>query len=80
VTTNVCSIPQIEALSDSDLPDLLDQENARQLLHLTYGFLLKSELRDRIFKTLIQYEEDYGSLLDKHIEKHLESLGAERRN
>jgi len=79
VTTDVCSIPQIEALSDLDLPDLLDQENARQLLHLTYGFLLKSELRDRIFKTLIHYEEDYGSLLDKHIEKHLEYLGAERR-
>ncbi len=80
VTTDVCSIPQIEALSDSDLPDLLDQENARQLLHITYGFLLKSMLRDRIFKTLIQYEEDYESLLDKHIERHLEYLGAERRD
>ena len=80
VTTDVSCIPQIEALSDSNLPDLLDQENARQLLHITYGFLLKSELRDKIFKTLIHYEEDYGSLLDKHIEKHLEYLGAERRD
>jgi hypothetical protein len=79
VTTDLSSIPQIEALTDSELSRLLDQENARQLLHITYGFLLKSELRDRIFKTLIHYEEDYGSLLDKHIEKHLEYLGVERR-
>jgi len=79
VTTDLSSIPQIKDLTDSELSGLLDQENARQLLHITYGFLLKSELRDRIFKTLIQYEEDYGSLLDKHIEKHLDYLGVERR-
>jgi len=41
--------------------------------------LLKSELRDKILKILIHYEEEYGSLLGKHIDKHLEYLGAERR-
>jgi len=79
VTTDISCVPQIKDLTDSELSGLLDQENARQLLHITYGFLLKSELRDRIFKTLIHYEEDYESLLDKHIEKHLDYLGVERR-
>ncbi|MBM4277625.1 MAG: hypothetical protein FJ130_07015 [Deltaproteobacteria bacterium] len=80
VTTDLSRIPPIKGLTDSELSSLLDQENARQLLHITYGFLLKSELRDRIFKTLIHYEEDYASLLENHIEKHLEYLGAERRD
>jgi hypothetical protein len=80
VTTDLSSIPPIKDLTDSELFGLLEQENARQLLHITYGFLLKSELRDRIYKTLIQYEEDYWSLLENHIEKHLECLGAERRD
>ena len=79
VTTDISCVPQIKDLTDLELSGLLDQENARQLLHITYGFLLKSELRDRIFTTLIHYEEDYESLLDKYIEKHLEYLGAERR-
>ncbi len=80
VTTDLSSIPQTKDLTDSELSGLLEQENARQLLHITYGFLLKSELRDRIYKTLIQYEEDYWSILENHIEKHLECLGAERRD
>jgi hypothetical protein len=28
----------------------------------------------------MQYEEDYWSLLEKHIEKHLSSLGAEKKD
>jgi len=80
VTTDLSSIPPIETLPDPELPCLLDQENSRQLLHITYGYLLRSELRERIFNTLTHFEEDYLSLLEKHIDKHLNSLGIERRN
>lgn len=80
VTTDPSSIPPLKDLTDGKLPTLLDQEKVRQLLHITYGSLLKSDLRERVFRTLIQYEEDYASLLERHIENHLVHLGIERRN
>ncbi len=79
VTTDLTRIPSLNDLSDSELPGLLNQEDARQLLHITYGFLLRSSLKTRMLKVLNDYEEDYASLLDKHIQKHLNDLGVERR-
>jgi hypothetical protein len=82
VTTDLEQIPKLEGLSDQELSSLLDQDDSRQLLHITYGFLLNAKdengkklFRDRFFRTLTQYEEDYWSLLEKHIEKHLIALG-----
>ena len=43
VTTDLHQIPKLEDLSDQDLPSLLDQDDSRQLLHLTYGFLLNAK-------------------------------------
>jgi hypothetical protein len=85
VTTDLDQIPHIETLHDQDLPTLLDRDDSRQLLHITYGYLLNAKDRDgknlfkeRFFHTLTQYEEDYWSLLEKHIGKHLNSLGLQR--
>lgn len=85
VTTDLQRIPKLEALSDRALPTLLDQEDARQLLHITYGFLLnaktpegKSLFRDRFYRTLSASEEDYWSLLERHLGRHLASLGVEK--
>jgi len=82
VTTDLSQIPKLEDLSDQDLPSLLDQEEARELLHITYGFLLnaktsegKNLFRERLYHLLTTYEEDYWSLLETHFEKHLISLG-----
>ena len=35
--------------------------------------------RDKLYHTLTQYEEDYWSLLEEHIEKYLSSLGVKRK-
>jgi hypothetical protein len=85
VTTDLDRIPKLETLHDEELPSLLDQEDARQLLHITYGYLLNAKdekgkplFRDEFYDILLQYEEDYWSLLEKHIEKHLSLLGAAR--
>jgi tagaturonate epimerase len=85
VTTDLNRIPRLKDLSDQDLPSLLDQEDSRQLLHITYGFLLnaktpdgKSLFRERLYYALMKYEDDYWSLLERHFEKHLSSLGGER--
>ncbi len=82
VTTDLNRIPNLEKLQDQELPALLDQDDSRQLLHITYGYLLnakdgngKNLFRERLYQILTQYEEDYWSLLEKHIEKHLDSLG-----
>ena len=86
VTTDLNRIPNLEKLQDQELPTLLDQDDSRQLLHITYGYLLNSKdndgknlFRERLYHTLTQYEEDYWSLLERHIEKHLDSLGLQRK-
>jgi hypothetical protein len=85
VTTDLNRIPKLEGFQDQELPSLLDQDDSRQLLHITYGYLLnaKDEKGKNLFKDefnhiLSQYEEDYWDLLERHIEKHLMALGLKR--
>jgi len=82
VTTDLSRIPSLQELNDQELPGFLDQEDSRQLLHITYGYLLNAEdgdgknlFRDPLYRTLTQYEEEYWSFVEKHIERHLSSLG-----
>jgi len=78
-TENSANIPDIDRLSDSGLPSLLDQNDARQALHITYGVILTAErngkklFRDGIYKALRLYEEDYYTGLYRHLEKHLKA-------
>jgi tagaturonate epimerase len=85
VTTDLGKIPKIEGVKDKDLPKLMDQDDARQLVHLTYGYLLNAKdkngkylFRERFFQTLTDFEEEYWTLLEKHIGKHLTSLGLKK--
>jgi hypothetical protein len=87
VTTDLNRIPKLEELRDEELSNLLDQEDSRQLLHITYGYLLnakdeygKNLFKDQFYAILSQYEEDYWSLLEQHIGKHLDSLGVRKRD
>jgi len=82
VTTDLSKTPKIEGVKDKDLPKLMDQDDARQLIHLTYGYLLNAKdkngkylFRERFFQTLTDFEEEYWTLLEKHIGRHLTSLG-----
>jgi hypothetical protein len=87
VTTDLNRIPKLEELRDQELPALLDQNDSRQLLHITYGYLLNAKdgsgkhlFKNRLFQILSQYEEDYWSFLERHIGKHLNSLGVRKRD
>ncbi|MCL2879505.1 MAG: tagaturonate epimerase family protein [Treponema sp.] len=40
VTTDLAKIPDISALADSELPKLFENDDARQLIHITYGLIL----------------------------------------
>lgn len=86
VTTDLNRIPKLDELQDHELRTLLDKDDSRQLLHITYGYLLNAKdghgrylFKDKIRRLLTQHEEDYWSLLEKHIERHLNSLGVQER-
>jgi hypothetical protein len=86
VTPDLSQIPNLQELNDQELPRLLDQEDSRQLLHITYGYLLNAKdgngnnlFRDTLYRTLTQYEEEYWSLLEKRIENHLNTIGIKKR-
>ncbi|HHU03337.1 MAG: tagaturonate epimerase family protein [Christensenellales bacterium] len=81
VTTNIDNIPALDTLSDDGLPKLFSNNDARQLLHITYGEILqaKDELgkyiyRDKFFDILKTHSDAYAELLSKHIGRHLEAL------
>jgi hypothetical protein len=75
ITENTANIP-VDA-SDADLPSLLDNNDARQVLHVTYGLVLSAKAsggvsyKELIYAALNKYEEEYCAALEKHIGRHL---------
>jgi len=79
VTTDLNNVPPLSELSDSGLPGLFENPDARQLIHITYGELLKDgELGPAFFEALNKHMEEYWAALGKHIGRHLETLGVKR--
>ena len=63
-------VPPNDDLRDRDLPDLFEQFDARQVLHVTFGSIL--DQYGDVLRTLIaNYEEDYRAGLAKHFVRHL---------
>jgi hypothetical protein len=52
------------------LPALLDQFDARQVLHVTFGSVL-AQVGDDLKKILRAHSEEYTQGLQRHIERHL---------
>lgn len=76
ITPCLENIPALATLADADLAGLMNQNDARQLVHVTYGGLLNApEIRQRFFTALDANEEVYYGLLQKHFEKHISTLG-----
>ncbi|MDO9463927.1 MAG: tagaturonate epimerase family protein [bacterium] len=71
VTTDLSRIPALSKLSDEELPGLLNENNSRQLLHITYGSILK-DMKEEIYKTLNIYENEHYEMLETHLGKHLD--------
>jgi hypothetical protein len=77
-TENVGNIPDIGALPDIELPSLLDHDDARQALHITYGLILtardaagKNLFKDAIYAALDAHEDAYYAALGERIGRHL---------
>jgi len=85
VTTDLSRIPDISSLKDNELTSLFDNNEARQLIHITYGHILTQKnpdgsflFKDRLYKLLREYEEEYRQALVNHIGKHLQLLSGKK--
>lgn len=85
VTTDLNKIPPLAALGDKELPDLFNNNDARQLIHITYGLILNKKnpdgsflFKDRLYKLWKDHEHVYSQALVKHIGKHLDLLGVKK--
>ncbi|MCI0393677.1 MAG: tagaturonate epimerase family protein [Chloroflexi bacterium] len=64
-------VPENGALADASLPELLDQFDARQVLHVTFGSIL-DEFGAELDDFISQHEADYRAALEAHFVRHLE--------
>lgn len=63
-------VPASVDLADADLPGLLEQFDARQVLHVAFGTLLTS-YGPQIRAVLATHEADYRAGLERHFVRHL---------
>ena len=87
VSTNIDNIPDIDTLTDEELPSLFDMPDSRQVIHITYGLILQAKdekgnylFKDKLYDIWNTYEEEYAELLIEHIGKHLQELGLTPNN
>lgn len=76
VSASLESAPRPEDVEDGKLPGLVDQFDAREILHVTFGSVLgesagEHRLRERLLESLGQNEEAYASGLETHFLRHL---------
>ncbi len=71
VSAEISQLPDIKTLSDKDLPDLLENFHAREVLHVTYGSVINHlNFRAPFFETLHLNEEAYSKILETHFDRH----------
>src|SRR5579884_1078413 len=75
--------PALEDMPDADVPTLLDQFDARQILHVTFGSVLtaqdsdgKRRFYDRMMEVLLTHPEAYAANLKSHFLRHLRPFAA----
>jgi hypothetical protein len=78
VSAELARAPRPETLRDADLPALLDQFDAREILHVTFGSVLTTKKADGAslfydeFIALLRANPDaYAANLEKHFVRHL---------
>jgi hypothetical protein len=76
VSAQLTKVPAPGALSDADLPSLLEQFDARQVLHMTFGSAL-DRFGDQLLPALREHEEVYCRMLESHFQRHLSPFACE---
>jgi len=82
ISGEVDRIADLGEIPDERLPDYLELDDSRQVLHITYGLVLQAcatdgslLFRDRIYNVLREHEDLYNAALGAHIGRHLSALG-----
>ncbi len=73
VSADLAKVPGGDGLTDHELPLLLEQFDARQVLHVTFGSVL-DRFGQRLRETLEKNEEIYATVLEAHFRRHLAPL------
>ncbi|WP_119070254.1 tagaturonate epimerase family protein [Aggregatilinea lenta] len=71
VSAQLERVPPTADLSDGALPGLLDQFDARQVLHVTFGSVL-DQYGDALRALLRAHEDRYDAVLKRHFDRHLD--------
>jgi hypothetical protein len=72
VSAEIARMPDAAALSDAELPDVLEDFHTREVLHVTYGSVLnEARFRVRFFESLRRHEEEYTRIVEAHFDRHL---------
>jgi hypothetical protein len=80
VTPDLARLPDAAGLPAAAAAALLDDPDARQVLHITYGEMLGvPELKRRLFAVLAGSADAYAVALERHIGRHLAALGLPSR-
>ena len=82
VSTDLSVIPSPDEVSDDALESTyLEEDNGRQLLHITYGSILSAKengsfrFKDRFLSLLNQHETEHYDVLESHLIDHIEGIG-----
>jgi len=79
VSAELAKAPAAADVPEGDLPGLLEQFDAREILHVTFGSVLKEagpdgklRFKDTLFGLLRSNPEAYADNLERHFVKHLQ--------
>jgi hypothetical protein len=83
VSAELERVPAAAELDDAELPFLLDDDDARQVLHVTFGRVLteregdgRSRFKSRILSCLDDHEEIHENHLERHFSRHVEPFAS----
>jgi hypothetical protein len=86
VTTDLSKIPAVDSVPAGELSGLFENNDCRQLIHITYGLILNKKnsdgsftFKDRLYRIWRQREDAYAQALERHIGKHLDLLNIKKR-
>lgn len=75
VSAETAKVPGSERVADDQLEGLLDDFDARQAFHVTFGSVLTAEggglFRKRLYEALEKKEEKHYAILAKHLGRHI---------
>ncbi|HUT60822.1 MAG TPA: tagaturonate epimerase family protein, partial [Phycisphaerae bacterium] len=78
VSADAAKVPPAGSLKDEELPALLDDFDARQVLHVTFGSVLTADVGERfgqpIRQALCRDEEAHYQAVERHLRRHAAPL------